>query len=336
MPRVITIYLMLSFVTIAVGQPTTKSREVATLPGQTGNLRISADGSLIAAQTVRIKSTNPRSGDGDELIVWEQATGKVRLNTGRTQLYPVGFSPDGKSLVTGGRRRGATGAQIQLWDVETGKPGTQMNLTKKDAWPFLSADRAKVMTVTNHGSGYEMVAHAVEVWDVTTGKSIDSFTLEPSKTLSSRLDENGGFLSTIRTPNGVVLLARDPKSGKFTETDLPDVVMASVSDDGKWVFGLTDKSLNLFNANGKRQWSLSGGFNEFTLGVAGKNVITTRRGKVNLHDLTTGKITGDIDTGLEDINSWVMSPDGKTLFVAGSNNKKHEEFSIRAFSMGAK
>jgi WD40 repeat protein len=266
------------------------------------------------------------------VVVWDPATGKVRLNTGPTDLAPLGFSADGKSLVLG-TALPFEEAQLQLWDLATGKPGPARVLTKRPAWPVLSADGATVTTVTGHG---QPTAHTVQTWDVRTGKALDSFDLDPVKTLAfHRAGGTGPFRAVVETPKGLGLLTRDPKGGRAATADLPGVTRAALSADGEWVAGHSDRGVALFDAAGKKRWSAAGAFSQFTLGVAGGYVVATDGGgKVYLHDPESGKVVRAVPTGSGNVTAWALAPDGKTLYVAGAKGKS-DEYSVQAFDLGA-
>lgn len=63
------------------------------------------------------------SGSKDTTIkFWNTQTGKLlRTLTGHTgRIESLGFSPDGKTLVTGG---GGGDSSVRLWDISDFKPG---------------------------------------------------------------------------------------------------------------------------------------------------------------------------------------------------------------------
>ncbi|GAA2149349.1 AAA family ATPase [Glycomyces algeriensis] len=76
------------------------------------DLEFSADGSMLAVGRL---DTDTTSHDTDEVVVWSVATGQtlLRIPTGAGE---VGFSPDGKSLITVD-----SDGRIHLWNVDSGK-----------------------------------------------------------------------------------------------------------------------------------------------------------------------------------------------------------------------
>jgi WD40 repeat protein len=78
-----------------------------TLPATVSQLRFSDDGTLLAGWNNQV------------LIVWETATGKVRLTLKSSQLVTVALAPDGKHLVAVGMDLAGGGAQttVAVWRI---------------------------------------------------------------------------------------------------------------------------------------------------------------------------------------------------------------------------
>jgi hypothetical protein len=331
MSRLLSATALLVLVAPAAAQP--KPREVLTTPGMFFSLHASPDGSLVAVHTVRIKldKDGKPGGDGNEVIVVEAATGKVRFNTGQTDLSPLGFTE--KSLVLGGRA-GFGETHVQHWDLETGKADTALVLMKEAAHPVLSADAKTVTTVTK---SQEAVEHTVETWDAATGKSAGSFKLDAVKTRGFRQVADGPFLAVVPTAKGIGLLSRNAKTGKSTTAELPGVTTASISADGKWVIGRGDQGFRLFDAAGKQKWAVAAKNDGYPFGVTTKYVVSTDGfGKVHLLDLATGKPVRTLDAQSRGVTAWALSPDGKTLYVAGAKGQAVDLNSVQAFELGKK
>jgi WD40 repeat protein len=103
------------------------------------------------------------------IILWDVKTGKERtsLKANTNRLRCVAYSPDGKTLASGGADN-----PVQLWDVKTGKEKTTLKGHNKAviAWPpspngAVLAFSPDVKTLASGGD-----VNAIILWDVTTGK----------------------------------------------------------------------------------------------------------------------------------------------------------------------
>jgi WD40 repeat protein len=166
-------------------------------------LAFSPDGKLLAAAS-RKPDTKTRRWSS-EIKLWDVETGKARATwVGHTyEPAALGFSPDGKKLVSITRHSEA----IQ-WDMQTGKPGTATEPTVHINWArevVFSADGKRCGTcgdgttlVWDSASGEELFRHErkipgrgsilshdlsliaapnhqdVDLWDVRTGKLVRS------------------------------------------------------------------------------------------------------------------------------------------------------------------
>lgn len=96
--------------------------------------------------------------------LWDVETKKelAKLKTGSAQVTAAKFSPDGKTVYTGGQ-----GGPIEAWDATTGKRLRQF-ITRSNVGQkiFVSADGKRLAATASDGSG------AVQVWEADTGKRI--------------------------------------------------------------------------------------------------------------------------------------------------------------------
>lgn len=328
------LFAVLCIAMLAEAQPALKPREVASVPGQTTSLMVSPDGKLVAANTVRIKlaADGSRGGDGDEVVVWDLATGAVRVNTGKSDLGPLGFSANSKELIIGGRAP-FDQTHVQTWDVETGKASKPIILMNEAAFPRLSADATTALTVTNRTMAG---AHAVDTWDLATGKSLESFKLDSGRTLFYSQAAKGPFQAVVETaPRVVGLLTRDAKTGKTTTVNLPGVANAHISPDGKLVAGLGEQGIKLFDSAGKLKWTTPGNYQDHRLD--GKYVIATDAyAKIFLLDLISGKVMRTIESGYQGAPSTALTKDGKSLVVSGPMGKKFDKYVVQVYTLAGK
>lgn len=77
----------------------------------------SPDGQILAATVYESHPENPRPDDSRTVVLMELATGKVlrRIETGRSSLRRLAYSPDGRTLA------GTVSEGFRVWDVATGR-----------------------------------------------------------------------------------------------------------------------------------------------------------------------------------------------------------------------
>src|SRR5207249_81298 len=117
-----------------------------------------------------------------ELKLWDAETGreKAELKGHRQTIYKASFSPDGKLLATGtgGLNLGpllappglldrpASGTELKLWDVATGKE--RANLGGHERPIYIAAFSPDGRLLASWGG--HSAAGALRLWDVASGK----------------------------------------------------------------------------------------------------------------------------------------------------------------------
>ena len=124
------------------------AEQVAPLPKEEAALAYSPDGKTLASQNV------------DKTIhLWDVATGKVRATLNEQGLRGgptyVAYSPDGKTLAS------TDGGGILLWDLQTGKEATRLNVLLLHSLAF-GPDGKTLASADQDGT--------IKLWDVQTGK----------------------------------------------------------------------------------------------------------------------------------------------------------------------
>lgn len=133
--------------------------------------------------------------------------GSARLSHQGT-VFCVAFSPDGKTLASGG---GYYDATIRLWNPQTGKEMLQLRdggVVRDLAW---SAD-GKLLLSASDGDG-------VRFWDTTTGKLVRHFPNRDGGTFHLALSSNGKTLAVGQSDRAAadkyqLLCLRDALTGK--------------------------------------------------------------------------------------------------------------------------
>ena len=157
--------------TIKIWDTATRA-ETATIEGHSlfiSDLNFSPDGSYLA-------SASGTGASRGELILWDAFSGNEIKRFGEpngagsdgsrnsldTAVNSVGFSPDGRQIVSGSGFMAS--GEVQLWDIETGRMSADLrgHLSGVDSVQF-SPDGARIASGSVEGT--------VKLWDVTADKS---------------------------------------------------------------------------------------------------------------------------------------------------------------------
>lgn len=247
---------------------------------------------------------------------WTVAEGGT-LKGHTMMVSSVAFSPDGRTLASGGDDR-----KIMLWDIQTG--GLQKLIESYHSIAVLSVAISPDGTMLASGGADE----AVKLWDPRTGK------------LNGTLKGHRGMVNTVvfsplgRTlgsgsSDGTIKLW-DPQIGSLIRT------LKAGEDVDTFVFSPDGKMLasggGRYGKKGVVLWDTQTGrrirtFDVETKAVSfvtfspdGKTLAVDDNGGITLWDPLTGKLIRTLKT-TKSIISAVFSPDGK-LLVTGSWDKK--------------
>ena len=263
------------------------------------------------------------SGDRERdrsVRLWDVETGTLlkTLKGHRYTVESVSFSPDGKTIVSGGRDR-----WVRLWDANTG------NLLK-----VFTGHTDWIASVSFSPDGKRIVSGSwddtVRLWDVETGTLL--------KTLKGHKDE---VTSVSFSPDGKRIVSGswddtvrlwDVETGTLLKTltgHKVNVVSVSFSPDGKRILsGSWDRTVRLWDAiKGKhRLWdAIKGrhlktlvGHTGWVLSVSfspdGKRIASGGGdGTVRLWDADTGNLSKTLTGHTGSAASVSFSPDGKRL-----------------------
>jgi WD40 repeat protein len=250
-----------------------------------------------------------------EARLWEVATGvPIGVSLGQDDSSIVGYSPDGKTILTRGSHDLKT---AQLWDTATRKPiGAPLrHQGLLCTWAF-SPDSKRVLT----GS----VDKTARLWDARTAKPI-----------VASLQHQGMVRAVAYAPDGkTVLTASDDKTARLWDpaTGKPigeplkhegPVYEVAYSPDGKTIFTKDEKTSRLWDAATRKpigaplqDVARAGAFSP-----DGKTLLTGSQDQTaRLWDVATAKPLGAVLRHRECLYGLAFSPDGKTVLTGSADH----------------
>ena len=237
----------------------------------------------------------------------------VMPSESKTPVLSVAFSPDGRTLASGGNN-----VAIMLWDVATGEnTATFFNYGSVHSLAF-SPD-GKTLAAGSAGQSFRL-------WDVASGTATE-LKGHTDSVRSVAYSRDGKTLASGSLDKTIKLW--DVATGKNTATFVghaSGVDSVAFSPDGKTLAsGSFDETVKLWNvATGKNTATLNG-HASMVVSVAfspdGKTLASGSFDKtIRLWDTTTGNNTATLEQDAGLLDSLAFSPDGKTL-ASGSGDK---------------
>lgn len=229
----------------------------------------------------------------------------------------IAFSPDGKTLASGGRE-----GIVELWDTTTGKkiktlPG-HIDFVWSVAWSLDGKTLAS-------GSW----DHTIKLWDVEEGKELRTLFGHEGRilsvafssdrhTLASGSDDKTVRIWNIETGKTLKTLAGHGASVKSVVFS-PDGVLLAVREND-------DNTIRLWDiSTGRELENLKGHTDDIAMpnvvfSPDGKLMALTNGSTIKLWDLATGQVMRTLSGHRDIIFSIAFSPDGKTLASGGADN----------------
>jgi WD40 repeat protein len=265
-----------------------------------GSLALTRDGKTMAV-------------GADSIILFDLGGGKELRRTPRPDwpISVLAFSPDGKTLASGG-----WDAPVRLWDTATldnrfPQPGHGSVVT---SLAFLPDGRSLVSA----SDRYDLTCR---VWDADTGREQRHFKVRGCNIAGLAVSPNGEHLALACTDNTVHLVkAISGEENQRFRGHAHIVTTVGFSPDGQQlVTGSLDKTVKIWNvASGKTLQDLKGHWGTVTCAVFspdGKAVASTGASlePVRLWDVTTGTELRQIGDPKKMYHSVAFTPDGKFL-----------------------
>ncbi|HYT89338.1 MAG TPA: WD40 repeat domain-containing protein [Gemmataceae bacterium] len=257
---------------------------------------------------------------GGRLALIDVATGKElrRLQPPALSAFDaVAFAPDGRTLAAG--QFGGEGSKIFLWDAVTGK---ELRPLAGHAYSVLAVAFSPDGKALASGGDDNMV----RLWDMATGKELHRFKGH-TKTVWTVAFAPGGRILASGGEDHVVRLW-DVKTGKplrELKGHAGGIYSFHFSPDGKILAtGGADTMVRLWAVEaGKllRSWDTGAALGSVAFAPDGKVLASAGASGVRLWDTTTGQEIDPVPGHRGTVLSLRWSPDGKTLFSCGMDRQ---------------
>jgi WD40 repeat protein len=277
-----------------------REKEILVYDASTGEVRLtlqtktdrvrsvafSPDGSLLVSGC---GYPTKRPSEQGEIKVWDSKTGKELASmSGRGPIWKVGFTPDGKSIVSA-----SSEGTIQIWDAAKGTETLALAEHKGDARTFAFSPDGKVFA----SGGFD---GTVVFWDAKTFQKQKSF---------------------LAHPQGVQCVVFSPSGRTFVTCEWPSKTR-DVSSVKIWDYA---SGLQISQVQGIAHIILSADFSpgERMLALGGGN--QSKAAEVKVIEMASGKARAVIPGHKEWVEAIRFSPDGQLLVSGGGNSNTSGE-----------
>jgi WD40 repeat protein len=247
-------------------------KELVRIPGSSP-LVFSPDGRIVATLNEKTQAICP----------WETATGKElrKLSHPGGKCRPIGFSPDGKSLV------GAGAGEFRAWEVETGK-----QLIRHSFGGHTSPVRC--LAFSPDGKTVASGSDDVRLWEAATGKERRRFDVRTFWDHSLAFSPDGATLAMVS--EGKLILLLEAATGKeirrIAGNEHGNLGAVAFSPDGKSLAATQhDGTIRIWDvATGAVRARFQGGESQLVFSSDSKTLASTGRAGITMvSDVTTGQ-----------------------------------------------
>jgi WD40 repeat protein len=292
---------------------------IASISGETSSAVFSQDGTLIAwASDCELKLWDARAGHPIEIAQQEDSL----------CVESLAFSPDGKTLVTGGDESG-----VRLWSVERRRLIQSLGESNKAHAVAFSPDGRTIAWGSDTLGKPFGEPVILNLWDLQSKKTLRRITLSDS--LTGRVDQLQANFSIAFSPDGRLVAAGgtrqvvrvwDVQSGELIHElkgNNYDITSISFSPDGKTIAsGSTD--IKLWSAKSGQLINSFGNHTDIITQVAfssdSKTLASAGRDRmIKIWDIPNGELSRSFGGHASKVNSVSFSPDGKTLVTSSAD-----------------
>ncbi len=248
--------------------------------------------------------------------------GHAQMTRGFNPLEAVAFSPDGKTLASGG------GDTVRLWDVATAQPIR-----------LLAGHSGKVHGLAFSPDGRLLAdgsAATANIWDARTGRLLRRLRIQwvyPSfEFYAVAFSPDSRMLATGSGGNGnkpFQVKLWSIASGKLLRTmngHRGQIRSVAFSPDGRTLlsasYDATIRHWDVATGKSMRRWKGGGGYFSAVFSPDGKTVAAASNdSRVELLDMATGGRLGSFRGQWAPIRSLAFTRDGKTLIAGGNDGR---------------
>ena len=246
----------------------------------------------------------------DTLILWDTVSGTRKATLPGSGAYSIAFSPDGKTIATGGSE------YVQLWDAVSGEPTASFQTESGDIVIEKLAFSPDGKTIATGETA------DIRLWDVATATHKATLQGHTNSVLSLSFSPDGSTLASGSMDYTIRLWDTTTATHKATLTDPYAPQSIAFSPDGSTIAQVRYRDVLLWDVpSGEVRRTLTGHtswIKALAFSPDGKT-IATGSGEIRLWDVVSGKQKKSFGNHMEPVTNVAFSPDGSTLAGCEAN-----------------